>query len=196
MDSANFLDLKNPLFRYTGQPPQPPPGSQAQSQSPTENFWGCLNQTSGGGNNSSVTSSTVSGAAQNQQQSLAMMVNGCNTNVNTSNIAMNNFVALQNATTGNAGAMNPNRIITTQGITSGVAGMNVNSSPRGFMSQPMQQIATTSSSVDMNFGNIEDYLRYQQQITQQPHAAQQLPQTSTLHNTSADRTLGILQNSH
>lgn len=35
--ASNSLDLKNPFFRYSGQPVQSPPGSQ--SQSPTDMFW-------------------------------------------------------------------------------------------------------------------------------------------------------------
>ncbi|ESO89607.1 hypothetical protein LOTGIDRAFT_164907 [Lottia gigantea] len=35
--SINTLDLKNPFFRYTGQTPQPPPGSN--SQSATDTYW-------------------------------------------------------------------------------------------------------------------------------------------------------------
>ncbi len=35
------LDLKNPCFRYTGQPVQPPPGSHTQAaQSPTDQYYG------------------------------------------------------------------------------------------------------------------------------------------------------------
>ena len=35
--SSNYLDLKNPFFRYSGQPVQSPPGSHMQS--PTDIFW-------------------------------------------------------------------------------------------------------------------------------------------------------------
>ncbi|CAB3386195.1 Hypothetical predicted protein [Cloeon dipterum] len=38
--SANTLDLKNPFFRYTGQSPQPPVGSNTTS--PSENIWAQL----------------------------------------------------------------------------------------------------------------------------------------------------------
>ncbi len=35
--SSSLLDLKNPFFRYTGQAPQPPPGSNHLS--PTDAYW-------------------------------------------------------------------------------------------------------------------------------------------------------------
>jgi histone-arginine methyltransferase CARM1 len=35
--SSNILDLKNPFFRYSGQQPQPPPGTNTAS--PSENYW-------------------------------------------------------------------------------------------------------------------------------------------------------------
>ncbi|XP_076343643.1 histone-arginine methyltransferase CARMER-like isoform X2 [Tachypleus tridentatus] len=38
--SHNSLDLKNPFFRYTGQPPQPPPGFNETS--PSESYWQTL----------------------------------------------------------------------------------------------------------------------------------------------------------
>lgn len=38
--SSNTLDLKNPYFRYTGAPVQPPPGSSTIS--PSENYWNQL----------------------------------------------------------------------------------------------------------------------------------------------------------
>lgn len=38
--SCNTLDLKNPFFRYTGQAPQPPPGTN--SGSATEQYWNNL----------------------------------------------------------------------------------------------------------------------------------------------------------
>lgn len=37
MKSTNVLDLKNPFFRYTGQQPQPPPGTNHTS--PSESYW-------------------------------------------------------------------------------------------------------------------------------------------------------------
>lgn len=38
--SSNTLDLKNPYFRYTGAPVQPPPG--VSNISPSENYWSQL----------------------------------------------------------------------------------------------------------------------------------------------------------
>ncbi|GFS61521.1 histone-arginine methyltransferase CARMER [Trichonephila inaurata madagascariensis] len=38
--SKNTLDLKNPFFRYSGQPAQPPPG--CNETSPSENYWQTL----------------------------------------------------------------------------------------------------------------------------------------------------------
>ncbi len=38
--ASNSLDLKNPYFRYTGQPPQPPPG--CNDTSPSEQYWQTL----------------------------------------------------------------------------------------------------------------------------------------------------------
>ncbi|CAM6053440.1 unnamed protein product [Sphagnum tenellum] len=38
--ATNSLDLKNPYFRYTGQPPQPPPG--CNDTSPSEQYWQTL----------------------------------------------------------------------------------------------------------------------------------------------------------
>lgn len=38
--SSNTLDLKNPYFRYTGAPVQPPPG--VSNISPSENYWNQL----------------------------------------------------------------------------------------------------------------------------------------------------------
>jgi histone-arginine methyltransferase CARM1 len=40
---CNSLDLKNPYFRYSGQPPQPPPG--CNETSPSEQYWQTLDST-------------------------------------------------------------------------------------------------------------------------------------------------------
>lgn len=40
LTSSNTLDLKNPYFRYAGQPAQPPPGHS--SASPSETYWAQL----------------------------------------------------------------------------------------------------------------------------------------------------------
>ncbi|XP_076353690.1 histone-arginine methyltransferase CARMER-like isoform X2 [Tachypleus tridentatus] len=53
--SRNSLDLKNPFFRYTGQPLQPPPGFNETS--PSESYWETLD-------------------AQNATNSVNLMVNG------------------------------------------------------------------------------------------------------------------------
>ena len=37
VSSSNVLDLKNPFFRYTGQPVAAPPGNATTS--PTDNYW-------------------------------------------------------------------------------------------------------------------------------------------------------------
>ncbi|KAI5704369.1 hypothetical protein M8J76_000406 [Diaphorina citri] len=41
--TVNVLDLKNPFFRYSGQPVAPPPS--ANTTSPSENYWTTLDQT-------------------------------------------------------------------------------------------------------------------------------------------------------
>lgn len=40
IESKNTLDLKNPYFRYTGAPAQPPPG--LNNSSPSESYWNTL----------------------------------------------------------------------------------------------------------------------------------------------------------
>jgi len=43
--SSNTLDLKNPCFRYTGQPVQAPPG--INNTSPTDAYWASVQDASG-----------------------------------------------------------------------------------------------------------------------------------------------------
>lgn len=50
--ATNSLDLKNPYFRYTGQPPQPPPG--CNEVSPSEQYWHTLDATQTGAVNGVV----------------------------------------------------------------------------------------------------------------------------------------------
>lgn len=57
---ANSLDLKNPCFRYTGQPVMPPPGQHATS--PSEAYW-----------NTTAAAGTMYNAQQPQQQHGASM---------------------------------------------------------------------------------------------------------------------------
>ncbi|XP_029848841.2 histone-arginine methyltransferase CARMER isoform X1 [Ixodes scapularis] len=47
--ACNSLDLKNPFFRYTGQPPQPPPGYNETS--PSEAYWAALDANAVGADN-------------------------------------------------------------------------------------------------------------------------------------------------
>ena len=49
--SSNTLDLKNPCFRYTGQPVQAPPGTN--NTSPTDAYWASVQD--GTGNNFGIT---------------------------------------------------------------------------------------------------------------------------------------------
>lgn len=46
--ASNTLDLKNPYFRYTGAPIQPPPG--CNTTSPSEDYWATLDTTNTAGN--------------------------------------------------------------------------------------------------------------------------------------------------
>ncbi|KAG1680702.1 Histone-arginine methyltransferase CARMER [Nymphon striatum] len=69
--SKNTLDLKNPFFRYTGQPPQAPPGYNTSS--PSDNYWLQLDQP----NNQcgSIPSTGLVQQQQSQQQQQQQRVN-------------------------------------------------------------------------------------------------------------------------
>ncbi|KAH9392933.1 Histone-arginine methyltransferase carm1 [Tyrophagus putrescentiae] len=66
--ASNTLDLKNPYFRYTGQPIQPPPG--CNTTSPSEDYWATLDTSAvvGGVGSSSAPCNGQQPQQQQQQQ--------------------------------------------------------------------------------------------------------------------------------
>ncbi|XP_067678016.1 histone-arginine methyltransferase CARMER-like isoform X2 [Haliotis asinina] len=80
--STNTLDLKNPFFRYTGQPPQPPPG--CNSASATDVYWNTLAT----GQTSTYMNGLMNGVVD-QGQTLTQQGGAVQTNL----IAVSNVVA-------------------------------------------------------------------------------------------------------
>ena len=182
-ESSNFLDLKNPLFRYTGQPPQPPPGAQSQTQSPTENFWGNLAQ-SGTGAQSYMQNGY--GNVTQQQNNVCSFTTG---GYQSQNVAPRPAGQSDHSLIINN--LSPTAVVATQGITSGVASMSVNT--RAAFSQPFHHSPSTpSASIQLDNTSLNDLLvRY----PQHPSFAQQPSQSPSIQS-SVSPHLGMVQNAH
>ena len=188
-ESTNFLDLKNPLFRYTGQPPQPPPGTQSQTQSPTENFWGNLAQSGVAQVNGQVQSGLQIG--QN------MMQNGYNGVINQANSGVYGAVNVQPGQVGGRGASSPTaavtgvRVAATQGITTGVASMTVNTRPPMGQQQTFQSNVPPGVHPNMQF----DTSAFGDFMNRFPSQPQQFMQNQN-SGSGAQNHLGLAQSSH
>ncbi|XP_037952621.1 histone-arginine methyltransferase CARMER [Teleopsis dalmanni] len=73
ISSSNTLDLKNPYFRYTGAPVQPPPGTSAQS--PSEQYWSQLDTQQ---DTNMINGITVNGISDNTMEITHTLINNHN----------------------------------------------------------------------------------------------------------------------
>jgi len=203
LESTNFLDLKNPLFRYTGQPPQPPPGSQSQTQSPTENFWGNLAQTGAGQQVSGGQAQLLSNQNGSQnilQNGLNPMTNQLNQNVVSS---VYNSATQQNQGRVNSSAVSPTgavsgvRVPATQGITTGVASMSVTSRTICQQSTAPFQTNTSGMQFDPNtFGDLLQRFPSGHTLPPQNSSQQQFIQAQGGLQGNCINQMGLAQNSH
>lgn len=91
LTSSNTLDLKNPYFRYAGQPAAPPPGNNTTS--PSEAYWAQLDVQ--GARQGSFASRTV-GSNNDHSLTAVTMVNGMTVN------GLGEVTAIADATATNA----------------------------------------------------------------------------------------------
>ncbi|XP_044256147.1 histone-arginine methyltransferase CARMER isoform X3 [Tribolium madens] len=83
--SKNTLDLKNPYFRYTGAPVQPPPG--ISNVSPSENYWSQLDAQGVRNAVNMVNGMSVNGLGEVSMDTTQTIIN--------SNMMANNLIALE-----------------------------------------------------------------------------------------------------
>lgn len=82
--SSNTLDLKNPYFRYTGAPVQPPPG--VSNISPSENYWNQLDAQGARNAVNMVNGMSVNGLGEVSMDTTQAVINN--------NLIANNLIAL------------------------------------------------------------------------------------------------------
>lgn len=170
--SVNCLDLKNPYFRYTGQPTGPPPG--LNTVSPSEAYWSELDaqgqQTANGDENSHAFDMgqwPANGQITNALNNTVSLVNGISLNGYHEMLeAPNNGTAATQSQSCSkirqrSGPMVPTSTCAAQLIGGGVT-------PSVFPSQTAQQSSTDSHSTPANSNGASNFVSYSSDIMVAP----------------------------